>query len=480
MSDAAVLAAAANPFSPSSWLEGAVDWLLDQTAQAIETILQFVINAPGPLIGGQLFGGSLDQPLNYAVGIGRYVLPVFVLLGIITWTVRGEPGRILQLLLIETPFVAIGMLLIPVVVAELTGIADALFVALVEISDLQGPLQDLAGIITSTGPQAPFLVIVAALLMLLGGLVTYAVLLVRSVVIAVSVLLGPMLIATRTWEPARGIAGKWVALTAAVVLVKPVIGFMWAVGVALIEIPPTEGIPEAAQATSQLMAGAAVLLLGGLVPTALFKLVPEVGDRVAGSLHTGLGRVATTGLAVAGTASAVAGGFGGSAAGAAAGGGGAGQAAGGGATGGPAGGPGGFGGGPSIPVGAYGREAGGGGGAPPTGPAGGPVGGSGPSGGGPSGGSPSGAGSAQSRPAGQGPAGAGPAGNGSGPGQQQAPQHPASTPTGASRSAGGSSSAPPPPTNPTSSRQRPDPSRPVLPGRQLPPPAMPSSSEDER
>lgn len=342
---------------PASWLNRAAEWFLGQTAEAITTVLEVALNASGPLVGGRLFGGALTEPVSYAAGVGLWVLPIFVLLGVVTWTVRAQPGRIVQLLVVETPLAAVGMLLVPMVVTELAGIADAIFGAVVDVAPVEQGLRTVVQGQLVGGPVATLLVLAGAVLMLVGGLVTYLVLLVRSVVIGVSVLLGPVLLATRTWEPARGVAGKWVALTVMVVMVKPVIGFVWMVGWSLLGGPAqaAAGVSGATQATSQVMTGAAVLLLGGLVPTALFKLVPEMGDRVSRTLHTGTGSLAMRGMAVGGAAVSLTGGAAAGAAGA-----GVGPATAGSVDGRPAAAAGGCSGGgadaspPGIPVGAYG------------------------------------------------------------------------------------------------------------------------------
>lgn len=309
-----------NPFSPASWLDSTVTWIQDKIAEAITTVLEFALGAAGPVTGGQLFGGALAEPINYAVGVGLWVLPIFVLLGMVVWTARGQPGRIIQLVVLETPLAAAAMLLIPAVATELVGIADAIFEAIVDVAPVEEGLRTIVRTQLQMGPPASMMVLLGAVLMLLGGVVTYVVLLVRSVVIGVSVLIGPMLVATRTWEPAKGIAGKWVALTAMVILIKPVIGFMWLTGWALLGSPQhAAALSEPAQSGAHVMAGAAILLLGGLVPTALFKLVPAVGEQVSHTLTTGLGQVGMRTMALGGAAATTLGG-GAGAAGAAAGG----------------------------------------------------------------------------------------------------------------------------------------------------------------
>ena len=104
---------------------------------------------------------------------------------------------------------------------------------------------------------------------------------------------------TRVWPAAKSWASTWASLLIALILVKPVIGFMLSLSWVMIGsgIDPAQGFIDIQALAMGLMA----FLAAALVPSFMFKFVPQVGDVVAGRLSSGLGGVALTGVGLATT-----------------------------------------------------------------------------------------------------------------------------------------------------------------------------------
>jgi hypothetical protein len=132
---------------------------------------------------------------------------------------------------------------------------------------------------------------------LVGAILVWGMMLMRNLGVALSVLVGPAMFATRLWPAAASWATTWVSLLVVLILVKPVIGFMLSLSWVMVgsSIDPAQGFLD----IQALAMGLLAFLAAALVPSFMFKFVPQVGDTLAGRLSSGLGGVAvkTVGLA---------------------------------------------------------------------------------------------------------------------------------------------------------------------------------------
>lgn len=277
----------------------AITWLLETTVAMIVVVIGWILDSPDGAMATPAMQGMIAQ----GVAVGRYVLPLMLLLGLIQAGVQGRPGAVARLAFIEMPLVAAAI----VVIAPVTGVLLAATDALTEW------VIDEASIIAmqsafDTLPSAAFLVAaptfqpivgILSLVALIGALLVWGMMLMRNLGVALSVLIGPGMLATRLWPAAQSWASTWASLLIALILVKPVIGFMLSLSWVMIGagIDPVQGFVDVQALAMGLMA----FVAASLVPSFMFKFIPQVGDVVAGRLTSGLGGVAVTAVGIATT-----------------------------------------------------------------------------------------------------------------------------------------------------------------------------------
>lgn len=283
-------------------LGAVVEWFFGFLADAITWLLGAVLDVAGPPLGSADFGAALAT----ATVMGRFVLPIFALAGILQHLRRGEAGKMVGTLLFDVPVAYLSMVLLGPVVAEASALADVLTRWALDLAPIEEGLKDifvLAGPLMASPTTMPIPVF-GVILAFVGGLVTMVAMMMRAVAIGMAVLIGPLVIATRVFPAAARMAGTWITATVALIFVKPMVAFMWAVGWIVVADPLAAGDGDPVKAATNFVTGCAVIGLGGLVPWAIFKFLPEASAAVATNLRTGLGQTVIT---VVGTTLAVTG-----------------------------------------------------------------------------------------------------------------------------------------------------------------------------
>jgi hypothetical protein len=285
----------------------------------IGVVISWILDSPE----GALEAPAMQAMIGQGIAVGRYVLPLMVLLGVIQAGVQGRPGAVVRLAFVETPLVAAAMLVIAPITGLLLAATDALTAWVIDeaaVTAMQSAFHGLpqAAFLAAT-PQFLPVVGVLSLLALIGALLVWGMMLMRNLGVALSVLIGPGMLATRLWPAASSWATRWASLLVVLILVKPVIGFMLSLSWVMIGsgIDPAQGFLDVQALAMGLMA----FLAAALVPSFMFKFVPQVGDVVAGRLSSGLGGVAVKSVGIATTVAFAAKTFGAPGAAAAAGGG---------------------------------------------------------------------------------------------------------------------------------------------------------------
>ncbi|MGH8945120.1 MAG: hypothetical protein ACRDVL_03110 [Acidimicrobiia bacterium] len=276
-----------------------VAWVIQTTAAMIGVVIGWILDSPD----GALEAPAMQAMISQGIAVGRYVLPMMILLGVIQAGVQGRPGAVARLAFVEGPLVAAAMLVIAPVAGVLLAATDALTAWVIDeaaIAAMQSAFNNLptATFLAAT-PQFLPVVGVMSLVALIGALLVWGMMLMRNLGVALSVLVGPALLATRLWPAAATWATTWVSLLVVLILVKPVIGFMLSLSWVMIGsgIDPAQGFVDVQALAMGLMA----FLAAALVPSFMFKFVPQVGDVVAGRLSSGLGGVVMTGVGIATT-----------------------------------------------------------------------------------------------------------------------------------------------------------------------------------
>lgn len=276
-----------------------VAWLIETTAAMIGVVVGWILDSPD----GALQAPAMLSMIRQGVLIGRYVLPLMVLLGVIQAGIQGRPGAIARLAFIEAPLVGAAMLVIAPAAGLLLAATDALTAWVIDeaaVVSLQSAFENLPGALFLVAmPQFAPLIGLLALVALIGALMVWAMMLMRNLGVALAVLIGPAMLAARLWPAAKSWTSTWGTLLMTLILVKPVIGFMLSLSWVMIGsgIDPAQGFLD----LQALAMGLLAFVSAALVPSFMFKFVPQVGDVLAGRLSSGLGGVAVRTVGVATT-----------------------------------------------------------------------------------------------------------------------------------------------------------------------------------
>lgn len=276
--------------------EAAITWVLETTVAMITVVIGWILASPQ----GTLEAPAMRAMIGQGIAVGRYVLPVMLLLGLIQAGVHGKPGAVARLAFIEMPIVGAAMLVIAPATGLLLAASDALTAWVIDeaaITTMQSAFDSLpSAAFLAAAPHFLPIVGLLSLVALIGALLVWGMMLMRNLGVALSVLIGPGMLATRLFPAAKSWASRWASLLMALILVKPVIGFMLSLSWVMIGagIDPAHGFVDVQALAMGLMA----FVAAALVPSFMFKFVPQVGDLVAGRLSSGLGGVAVTALGV--------------------------------------------------------------------------------------------------------------------------------------------------------------------------------------
>ena len=277
-----------------------IGWVIETTAGMIGLILSWILDSPD----GALEAGAMQAMIRQGVAVGRYVLPLMILLGVIQAGIQGRPGAVARLAFVEGPVVGAAMLVIAPIAGVLIAASDALTAWVIDeaaVTSLQAAFEGLPNAAFLAGqPMFLPLVGVLALVAMVGALLLWAMMLMRNLGVALSVMVGPAMLATRLWPAAASWATTWASLLIVLILVKPVVGFMLSLSWVMVGsgVDPAQGFLD----VQALAMGLLSFLAAALVPSFMFKFVPQVGEAAAGRLSSGVGGVV---LRVAGVATSV-------------------------------------------------------------------------------------------------------------------------------------------------------------------------------
>ena len=273
-----------------------IEWILVSCAEMIGLVLSWILDSPD----GALSADAVVSMIGQGIAVGRYLLPLMLLLGVIQAGVANRPGMVVRLAFIELPIVAAVMLLVAPATGLLLAASDALTAWVIDesaITAMQSAFQGLptAGLLASN-PNLSGLIGLMALAALIGAVLVWAMMLMRNLGVVLSVVIGPGMLAARLWPAAQAWTSRWASLLVALILVKPVIGFMLSLGWVMLGagVDPAAGFADIQALAMGLMA----FFAAALVPSFMFKFVPQVGDAVQGRLSSGLAGVTLTTVGV--------------------------------------------------------------------------------------------------------------------------------------------------------------------------------------
>ncbi|MFF5567680.1 hypothetical protein ACFY7Z_20475 [Streptomyces sp. NPDC012623] len=185
---------------------------------------------------------------------------------------------------------AVGFLLLQFVVNAMTPGAIALLMKAIDevtavfepyaISNFKPFLEDTLTVMATTPGQGQAQLLVVNLVMLLGALLMWVELLIRSAAIYVAVALGPIVNAGLVDKDLWGKSKKWIGAIIAIGLTKPVLFALLGLGGAIL----SDSSGNRSDAVSKTLVGGLILLLAVFASGTLYKWVPAFGDEMA-QLH---------------------------------------------------------------------------------------------------------------------------------------------------------------------------------------------------
>jgi hypothetical protein len=274
----------------SSWVAAGAAWLLGQIGSVLDKTTTIDLGA----------SWFTDHYQTMAALAGLVVVPMF-LLGIIQSIYRQSASMLLRSVVVNVPL-AILLTTVAVKLVQLgLAVTDAMSSAVAQGAGVDGGnfmgsvATDLSGSqqLDSAGVPA-FVLFIGALVVVLGALLVWVELLVRASAVYVAVLFLPLALASLAWPAIAHWSRRLVDTLVALILGKFVIVSVLSLAAGALAggTTPISGGAGGANASAgftDVLAGAALLLLSASAPWALFRLLPFLEAGAAGHLE-GLGR----------------------------------------------------------------------------------------------------------------------------------------------------------------------------------------------
>lgn len=255
-----------------------VEFVFGLIADAVAAVTNSIIAAMNATTGVDLDGGFFGAvtPIRQIVlGMSMALLLAFFLAAIIRALAAGEPGAIIRTAFVDVPASILLMVLSVTVAWILIRIVDAASLGVTgDVGEAMGEFSaSLAAVDALTG--AGLLGIIFGLLFVIGALLVWLQLLVRSALIYILIVLAPLGFATRAHPGTRQIARRTIEMGVALILSKFGVAVAFGVGAAAIESSNGVGAGEEVD-LSGMMTGVAVMLMAAFMPWLIWKAFPLV------------------------------------------------------------------------------------------------------------------------------------------------------------------------------------------------------------
>jgi hypothetical protein len=127
--------------------------------------------------------------------------------------------------------------------------------------------------------------IIFAVFLLLGSIAVFGALLIRTMLLYVTIVMGPLAIMGLAWEKTRSWFKIWAGVTVTLIVSKLAILIVFGLGVTMLESLSFER--DGAGFAGVLLTGTLILLVAALMPIACFKFINFVGDEIqANAMHS--------------------------------------------------------------------------------------------------------------------------------------------------------------------------------------------------
>jgi hypothetical protein len=302
----------------SSIVSGVAAWVLDGVAWVAASVAGFFVESTSPDVEAGWFSGP-ESPYLLMATIGGSVLVLMMFFSVVQGVVTGETGTLARRLAVDVPTAVVGIAAGVVVFQLLIDLSDAMSQALMSyFGDDVRHFADVVGAASGvTGEVATAIVVVLlGLVALLGGLLIFVELVIRSALIYLLVAMAPLAFAALAWPATRGVLRRTVELLVAVIFSKVIIALALSIGGAAlagavgpggstgpdIEVPAEPGQEEPGEpaqsegddassvtaAVGVLLAATAIFGLACFSPFVVLRLLPIVeGAAVAQGVRGG-------------------------------------------------------------------------------------------------------------------------------------------------------------------------------------------------
>jgi len=269
-------------------------------------------------------GWYKNGPFAKMLFVATFLTAIMVILGICQGVASGDPGAVLRRVIVQLPGAVLGITVVVGLTVFGLKLTDALSNELLQ--GTAGPVKDFVKTMTARsaktapiGPTPAGVMGLSALVMLLGSLVVWAELLVRSALIYLLVALAPVAIAARVWGVTREISHRVLHYLAGFVLAKLIVALCLSIGLAALsnghpagtDAPAPPGMsaapaspgsgatPQDAQDLGTILMGAALVGLAAFAPFTAIKLMPIAENAThQQGVKGGPGRAMMTGVGI--------------------------------------------------------------------------------------------------------------------------------------------------------------------------------------
>ena len=255
--------------------------LATAAAKVSEEVLHFIASSATVDFTSGWWAGDRGQTIVRQVGtLSAVLLLGFLLLALVQGLLAGDVGAMLRSALLEVPVSVFATVVLVAVTTLLLGLTDG-----ASSMVLSGTPEALGHFFKGFGVLAiktnGFLAIVMVVVFLVGALLVWIELVVRSSLIYLLVAAAPLTAAARVWPAARGLFRRVCELGVALVVSKFVIALTLGLGAAALAGggPRPDGADVGTQAGMSLgamLTGASLMLLAAFTPFVILRLIPIV------------------------------------------------------------------------------------------------------------------------------------------------------------------------------------------------------------
>ncbi len=250
-------------------------WLADACRTVGAELVAALSGPASPRFETGWWASPQARELMKTVGVLAATLAVgFLFLALLQGLMAGDPLGMLRSALGHVPLSALGMAVVVAVTDVLLRVTDEA-TALV----LRGTPENLAHFVSGFGVQASLITggLAAGVLMavfLIGALLVWAELVVRSALVYLLVAFAPLVLAARIWPAARGMFRRLCELGLALIVSKLAIALALAVGAVALGADDGVGRPGGGLSLAGLLGGATLMGLAAFTPFVVLRLLP--------------------------------------------------------------------------------------------------------------------------------------------------------------------------------------------------------------